>query len=292
MTSRSIQRVRGFLFAGMLAVGVLAGCTNRPDSGARSPEEQAATGAQSQQASGEPARLLLYCGAGIRWPVAELAEQFGREHHVRIECDYAGSEVLLSRIKLSGLGDLYMPGDIHYVEQAEAEGLVAEKAIACYFVPVILVQKGNPKRIRSLSDLLRPDVRLGLGDPQACAIGRKCRRIFEKNGIDPQRVARHVAFRSLTVNELGTNVAIGSLDAAIVWDAVAANFAEKTEVVPIAAEQNIISTVPLAVLRSSKHTDIARQFVEFVTSSAGQAVFKKHHYTTQLPRQPTGSNRP
>lgn len=230
--------------------------------------------------------LMLYCGAGIRWPVAELAETFGSRHNVRVECDYAGSELLLSRIKLTGQGDLYLPGDEYYVDQAEAEGLIAEKTTACYFVPVILVQKGNPKGVRTLQDLLQPGLKFGLGDTQACAIGRNCERIFRQAGISEKEVESHVAFRALTVNELGTNVAVGALDAAIVWDAVAANFADKTETVAIPAGQNAVSTVAVGVLRSSRHPDLARQFVALLTSPEGQAVFAKHHYTTTPPQEP------
>ena len=59
--------------------------------------------------------LLLYCGADIRPPVQEIAEAFESEHGIKIVTDYAGSEVLLSKIKLARRGDLYMPGDKHYV---------------------------------------------------------------------------------------------------------------------------------------------------------------------------------
>ncbi|MDP2896219.1 MAG: substrate-binding domain-containing protein, partial [bacterium] len=99
---------------------------------------------QDKQAGAKP-RLLLYCGAGIRTAAAEIVEAFEKKHGVVIETDYAGSNILLSRIKLSGKGDLYMPGEAEYVRQAAAEGLVASSRDACYFVPVILVRKGNPK---------------------------------------------------------------------------------------------------------------------------------------------------
>jgi molybdate transport system substrate-binding protein len=234
-----------------------------------------------------PPTLLLYSGAGLREPVAELAETFGSRHGVKIETDYAGSEVLLSRIKLTGQGDLYLPGDVYYVEQAEAENLVAEKATVCYLVPVILVQKGNPKGIRTVKDLLQAGVKLGLGDAQACAIGRNCEQIFQRAGVSAESLAEHVAFRALTVNELGTDVAVGALDAAIVWDAVAASFADKTDAVAIPAEQNAVSTVAVGVLRSSRHPDLAQQFVAFLTSPEASAIFAKHHYTTSPPETPT-----
>ena len=223
----------------------------------------------------------LYCGAGIREPVDELAKEFGRQHDVTFECDYRGSEVLLSSIKLSGQGDLYMPGDVHYVEQAEKEGLVASSKTVCYFVPVILVAKDNPEEILTLADLGRPGIRVGLGDPEACAIGRLCSRIFEKNGIDEEGI--DVKYRSPTVNDLGNHIKLGSLDAAIVWDAVAACFAESSDVVPIPVQENIISTVAVGVLKSSPHPELAGKFVDFITSPRGKEIFAKHHYTTQPP---------
>ncbi len=233
--------------------------------------------------------LRIYCGAGIRPPVAELAEEFERRQGVEVAMDYAGSEVLVSRIKLSGRGDLYMPGDAHYVDLAAEQGLIASQHDVCYFVPVILVQEGNPKEIHSLEDLARPGIKLGLGDEKACAIGRTCRLIFEKNGLDLQAVERNVAFRSLTVNELGNHIKLDALDAVIVWDAVAAYFADHGDVVPIPAEQNVISTVAVGVLKSTQHPDLAARFVDFITSEEGRAVFRKHHYTVEPPQPSAGS---
>jgi len=228
--------------------------------------------------------LRLYCGAGIKPPVEELVEEFCRRHDVDIECDYAGSEVLISRIKLSGRGDLYMPGDVHYVELAEKEGLIASKKTVCYFVPVILVQKGNPKNIHTLEDFTRPDVNVGLGDPKACAIGRKCAKIFAKNNISEEDV--NVKFRSPTVSILTDHIKIGSLDAVIVWDAVAAYALDEGEIVPIPREKNIISTVAIGALKSSQHPDIAEKLVAEMTSDRGREVFQKHHYaTTGIPRR-------
>ena len=225
----------------------------------------------------------LYCGAGIRGPVDELAKEFGRRHDVTFECDYRGSEVLLSAIKLCREGDLYMPGDVHYLEMAEQEGLIVpdSKTTACYFVPVIMVRKGNPKDIRTLADLTRPDVEVGLGNPRSCAIGRKSSKILAKSHIDENQV--NVVVHTATVNELGNHIKLRALDAVIVWDAVAALYPEEGEIVPIPLEQNVISTVAIGVLRSSTHPELARQFIELVTSKEGQEVFRKHHYTITAP---------
>lgn len=234
---------------------------------------------------GELPRLMLFCGAGIQLPVAELAETFSRNHDCIIEADYAGSELLLSRITLTKKGDLYMPGDRSYVDIAAEEGLIESTTTACYFVPTILVEKGNPKNIHSLKDLTRNGIRLGLGDSTACAIGRQSKKIFERNNIPWAEVEKNLVFQSLTVNELGIQIQTGSLDAVIVWDAVAYQYLEQGELIEIPPVQNVLSTVPVGVLDFSDHKDLSRSFAAFAASNQGKAIFLKHNYRVDPPTE-------
>ena len=235
--------------------------------------------------------ILLFCGAGFRPPIEVLVQEFSSAEHVSIVVDYAGGEVLLSKIRLSGQGDLYMPGDNRYVDTAAGQGLIASRRRVCYFVPTILVRKGNPKRIRGLGDLAREDVRIGLGDPRACPIGIVSRELFLKNGMSWDMVERSVKFQSATVNELGLQVQTGSLDAVIVWDAVAKQYSQHADEVPIPLEHNIVSAVDMAVLTSSKHPEFAGRFAEFACSSRGREVFKQHGYLVDAPKISEGVDR-
>jgi molybdate transport system substrate-binding protein len=240
--------------------------------------------AEKPEESGHSAKeLVLYCGAGIRPPVQEIAEAFEREHGVKIVTDYAGSEVLLSKIKLVRRGDLYMPGDKHYVEQAATEGMILSQQSICYFVPTILVRKGNPKNVHGLRDLLADGLKLGLGDAKACAIGRKTKQIFAKNNIAWEDVEKNVVFQSLTVNELGMQIQAGSLDAVIVWDAIAGYYVEHGMEIPIPVEENVISTVNIGILSFTEDRSGAEKFVKFAASQSGQDIFKQHNYRTDPP---------
>jgi len=239
---------------------------------------------EPESSDAQAKELLLYCGAGIRPPVAELTETFGREQGVKIITDYAGGEVLISKIKLAQRGDLYMPGDRHYVNLAGEEGLILSQKSVCYFVPTILVQKDNPKNISGLEDLLKPGVKLGLGDEKACAIGRKCKQIFARNNIPWTDVEKNLQFQSLTVNELGMQIQAKALDAVIVWDAIARYYSDHGEEVPIRPEQNVISTVDIGVLKFVQDRELAEKFVEFVVSARGRDIFIKHNYTVDLPK--------
>ncbi len=220
----------------------------------------------SAQDKSQTPELLLYCGAGIRPPADELLKSFEHKYGIRIIPDYAGSEVLLSKIKLLRKGDLYMPGDKHYVQQAAQEDMILSQSSVCYWVPTILVQKGNPKKITELKDLLKPGIKLGLGNPAACAIGRTSKQLLAKNNISWKDIEKNLVYQSLTVNELGLQIQAKALDAVIVWDAMARYYSEHGHQVPIPAEQNVISTIDIGVLKFSKHKQLAQKFVNFVTS--------------------------
>ena len=232
----------------------------------------------------EAKELLLFCGAGIRPPVEELVETFSREQGVKIITDYAGAEVLLSKIELSRQGDLYMPGDREFVCQAAEKGLILYQKSVCYFVPAILVQKDNPKKIGSLHDLIKPGIKLGLGHPYNLPVGRIAKKIFEKNKISWTDVERNLKFQAATVNVLGMQIQAKALDAVIVWDAIARYYSEHGEEVPIPLEQNLISTVDVGVLKFTQNRELVEKFVEFAASHQGQEIFKKHLYRVKPPK--------
>jgi len=231
----------------------------------------------------ETDELLLYCGAGIRPPAEELIAAFFAETGIKVLPDYAGSETLLSKIKISRRGDLYMPGDRHYVEQADKAGMILSHNLVSYWVPTILVQKGNPKGIRDLEDLLKPGLKVGFGDPNACAIGRITWQILVKGGISREDLESNLTYQSMTVNELGMQIQARSLDAVIVWDAMARYYSQHGDQVSIASEKNIVSTVDVGVLKFTKNKKLAEKFVAFLTSKSGREIFRKHNYTVDPP---------
>ena len=239
-----------------------------------------------------PVQLTLYCGAGIRPAASALIAEFEKKTGIVVNANYAGSGRLLGSIAAVEKGDLFMPGAELYVDIAVEKGLAdaGTKRIVMYFVPVIFVRKGNPKKIRTLADLTREGLRLGLGDERSCAIGKKTLKILEKNGVPWAEVEPNVVYRSGTVTELPLAIELGNVDAGIAWDATARHFAAVGMIVPIPPEKNSISAVPIAVLCSSKRPAEAMGFVEFVTSDEGRSIIRERGYTLSVGRETAGEN--
>ena len=225
--------------------------------------------------------LVVYCGAGLRPPVAELIDTFSKRHRVRVEPVYTGSGILLSQITLAQRGDIYIPGDQFFMQQAVDKGYILEQAAAAVFIPVIAVRKGNPKGIKGLADLTRKDLKLGLGEEKACAIGRSSAVMLKRAGLTDRVKPSYTA---TTVNDLGSHLKIGTLDAAIIWDAVARFYPDEVEMVDISTEYREVLTVPVGVLRFTKNRELAQSFMQLVSGKEGKQVFAKHGYTVSLPK--------
>jgi len=227
--------------------------------------------------------LLVLSGAGLRPAMDAIAEAYERRYGVRVRMSYAGAGVLLAQLSFSKRGDIYVPGELFYAEQAKRRGLVVDWKVACYFVPVIAVQKGNPKGIRTLADLGRPGVRVGLGDPKAMPAGIIAERILKRAGVW-ERVKRNVVMRAGAIPTLGNALSLRTIDASIIWDAVARQFSEHVDVIPIPPKFNELVIVPVAVTKFAKDPEEARRFVEFATSEEGKRIFEEKGFTVRPPK--------
>jgi molybdate transport system substrate-binding protein len=229
----------------------------------------------------EAVHLRLYAGAGLRDAVEALAAAFADETGIAVDADYAGSGVLISRARGDPQADLFMPGDVWYVDRLEElTGNIAERIQVSYFVPTIIVAKGNPKNVVSLQDFARGDLKVALGNPQACQIGRLCVKIFANAGLDSAALSTK---ESLTVNELGVWVQMKDVDAAIVWDAIAEGIRDSVDTVEIPESVNEISTVVCARLKSAPHPNEAQRFMHFLVSPTGRRILKEKGYRTEPP---------
>ena len=240
----------------------------------------AGCGKQSPETAEQEKHIRLYAGAGLRRGVDAIVAEFTKQSGIEVEVDYGGSGMIISRAREDQDADLFMPGDVWYVDRLqEKAGLIESKTDVASFVPVIITAKGNPLKINSLNDMLRDDLKIALGNPKACQVGRLTAKIFKKNGLDLSKITPK---ESLTVNELGVWVKMHDVDAAIVWDAIAANIAKDVECVEIPKDQNIISRVVIGLMKTSKDKKSAQKFIDFLVSSKGKEILDSKGYRTEI----------
>jgi molybdate transport system substrate-binding protein len=167
------------------------------------------------------ASLVVYCAAGLKKPIEAIALQFEKEIGTSISLQYGGSGSLISQIQVAKQGDLFIAADDGSLADARRLQLVDEALPIAIQHPVLAVKKGNPKNIRSLDDLMRDDVKFALPNPEAASAGKVTRQLV---GDRWQALADRAAVMKPTVPEVASDVVIGAVDAAVVWDSTTAQF--------------------------------------------------------------------
>lgn len=231
-------------------------------------------------ADSDDKKLKLLVAAGLRKAIKQLIVEFENVTGINVEPDYGGSGVILSRAIESKKADLFMPADSWYINKLdERTGKVLSQKPVSFFIPVIIVKKGNPKSIKGLKDLFREDVKVGFGNAESCQIGNLTTELLKKNGLD-RTMKLHKS--STTVNELGVWVKMNNVDAAIVWDATAKNLKDDIDAIKIPVDKNVISNVAVSVLKTSNKKNAAHSFVEFITGPEGEKIFNENGFITNV----------
>ncbi len=276
-----------YAIGSLVLVGMLCFLLIQPGNKSRGKQRNANTNsnttlAGSDNSSTSADELLVYCAAGMRYPLEQVAAEYESEFGVRINLQYGGSNTLLNQLEVNKSGDLYLAGDASYIRLAEEKGLTDESFPLAVMKPVIAVKTGNPKGIEGVSDLSRNDVKVALGDPDAAAVGKKTRKLLSASGhwpdIEP-RVTQSGVFKP-TVNEVANAVKLGSVDAGIIWDSTVAQYSELDAVEAPELDAGI-ANIEISVVRFSKDPAAAIHFARYVAArDRGLEAFRANSFQT------------
>jgi len=223
-----------------------------------------------------PAELVVMCGSSFVPPNEQLCSEFTAETGIKVITTSAGSEDFLPLIKTAQKGDVLISHDpfLDYVSEAKALG---DHVHVGFVAPVVAVQKGNPKGIRSIEDMTREGIRVALSDPKYSTCGEMVFALMEKKGIK-DAMLRNVGTR-LTKGHggLGTFLKTQAVDAVIMWNGVANTFADSLEIVPTPYEYDTEIRVHIMGLSYSSQPEELKQFIEFARRR-GKAIFEAHGY--------------
>jgi molybdate transport system substrate-binding protein len=227
----------------------------------------------------ESAEITAFCGSASKPAMEEAAGVFEEESGIKVFLNFSGSGTMLSQMKVSKSGDLYIPGSPDYMEMAVNDGVVDPESIKIisYLVPAILVQEGNPENIQKLADLVRDGIEIGIGNPEAVCVGLYAYEILEYNGLLAE-IEPNIVTHAESCSKTATLVALKSVDAILGWR-VFSEWHDTIDVVSLEPQQiPRISYIPGAISCYAENKEAAEKFLDFLVSEKGQEIFKKWGY--------------
>lgn len=245
------------VFVVIAACGILGGCGKK-------------------ETPSESDELMILCGSSFVEPMKKLCAEFTAETGIKTTTSEGGSEDLLPHVKLHEQGDVYVTHDpyLDYTRDANALG---DHVHVGFLAPILAVQKGNPKGIKSIEDLAKPGLKVALTDPQYSTAGELVFALLEKRGIKDD-VLKNVENR-LTRGHgaLGNLLQTKTVDAVIMWNGVAHTFRDSLDVVKTPYEYDQETRVHIMGLSYSRQTEALEKFMEFAKDK-GPEIFTEFGY--------------
>lgn len=223
--------------------------------------------------------LTIYAGSMLRPAIEDTIIQFEEREGVRVSRAYNGCGILVAQMKSGQHPDAYFACDVEFMNQVK--DLFPEPVDVSQNELVILVEKGNPKKIGSLRDLTQEGLRVGIGHEKQCAMGWITQNTFEESGLKTELMA-NVTVQTPTGDMLVNQLRTGSLDAAVAYLSNAAGAAEFLDAVQIRGIPCSTATQPWAVAKESRFPGIAGRLFDHLSSAESQEIFAAEGFQWKL----------
>jgi len=207
----------------------------------------------------------VYAAASLATAMTSIAAVFeSAEPDIRLVLNFAGSTTLVEQIKQGAPADVVVFADDRQMNDLVENGNVNKDSVITIATNTLalVVEKGNPLNIKSVSDLASQKIRTVLCDAaQPC--GKYAAQMLERANVAVQPRSWETSVSGVT-----QKVSSGEADAGIVYASDALANASKLDVVPIDANINIVNNYPIASLNELSATaqKAAQTFINFVMS--------------------------
>lgn len=226
--------------------------------------------------------LIFYCGTTMVKPIKEMARIIEKKHNCIIKISQGGSKDLYNALKFSQRGDLYLPGSDSYRINNLKDGLLKQSVYIGYNQASIFVQKGNPKKITTLTDLTKEEHAIILCNPDSGSVGKMTKKIFIKVKGESFFTQAYDNAVEIGTDSRNLNKALinNHADATINWKATALWKENIDNIDAIALSSDIAprKNLQINLLSFSKHPKIAKDFMNLAISPRGQKIMRKYGF--------------
>lgn len=215
----------------------------------------------------------------------ELGIQFEKETGVKVINNFVADGPLIAQFKIEPRGDVVNVGAEFFMERIKQH--VEYIKPVTIRQPVIVVPMGNPANLKNLNDFTNRGVKLCICDTKTSSMGIATKKMLDNLGIF-EEVAPNVVNYPKSSIILMPYIKLRQADAGVCWRSVALQWIRKNnaeadvELIDIPLAQQVNKTSMIGVVKTSKHKELAKRYIDWVVSSDRADVYKKFGYTKFL----------
>jgi len=211
--------------------------------------------------------VTFFCGAVNRRAIEPVIDAFQKREGVVVNTIFDGCGILTGRMgaiesqkQTAGFPDVYMACDRYYLDNVQQ--WFQEDVNVSQTEIVLVVPKGS-ERVKTLEDVIKPGIRVSIGEPDQCTIGALTRRLLQQVHLydrlkekqaNPSEVVVEKSSSALIVPDVIT----GHVDVAIAYRNDVQEHGDKVDVIKI--DSPLTRAIqPLSIAKNSQHKHLIRR---------------------------------
>ena len=263
-----VRKIKTCVFI-LVFVSAVAGCTNQGKGRAQREEEPSRT-----------AELTVFAAASLTDAITDISKSFESGRSVKVYANFAGSQTLQVQIERGAPADLFISASPIQMDALEEKSAIHEysrrNVLRNSLVLVAPIRVSH--QIKNLEELTNSRIRrIAIGEPNSVPAG-----IYGAEALNRLRIWSEVEPKlipGVDVRAVLAYTEAGEVDFGIVYK-TDASLSEKVRIVhefPTSSHSPIL--YPAAVIRSTKHEDIARSFLLYLKTPEVKHVFEKYGFS-------------
>lgn len=211
--------------------------------------------------------ITVFAAASLTESFTTLGKQFEAANPgVKVTFSFAASSALATQITNGAPADVFASASQKNMDQVVSAGDAADPTTFVKNVMEIAVPAANPAHVATVQDLAKAGVKVALCQPQV-PCGSTAQKVFTKAGVTVTPVTQEPDVKAVL-----SKVALGEVDAGMVYVTDVRSAGSQVTGVPIPADINASTSYPIATVSNSANLAAARAFVAYVLSPAGATV--------------------
>ena len=225
--------------------------------------------------------LTISAAASLKDALDEVNTLYKAEKpNANVAISYGGSGALQQQIEQGAPVDVFFSAATSNMTALKDKDLLDNSTVKNLLqnTLVLVVPSDSTSKIASFEGVTDSAIKkIALGEPTTVPAGKYARQVFTYYNILDQVEAK--AVNGKDVREVLTWVETGNVDAGVVYS-TDAKTSDKVKVIATATDGSHDPIVyPAAVIKATKHSVAAKDFVNFLTTDAAKAVFVKYGFS-------------
>jgi molybdate transport system substrate-binding protein len=224
-------------------------------------------------------RLLVSAAISLKDALEEVKPLYQRtKPNINITYNFGASGALQQQIENGAPVDIFVSAAQKQMDALASKALVLTDTRRNLLTnSLVLIVPKNSSGITSFRQLTDSKVKkIALGEPRSVPAGQYAEEVFKNLGILEQVRPKFVLGNN--VRQVLTFVESGNADAGVVYTTDAKTSKQVKEVATAAENSHSPIVYPVAVLKSSKNSSAAKEYVQFLFDNQAKAVFQKYGF--------------